>query len=48
MQTFTLNKKDLLAISRFAPTKDIRHYLNCVMLEINKTDCRLVATDGRA
>lgn len=46
MKTVTLNKSDLLAISRFAAIKDIRYYLNGVLLSIGPGESRLCATNG--
>lgn len=45
-KSFTLNKIDLLAISRFAAVKDIRYYLNGILLEVGNRESRLVATAG--
>jgi DNA polymerase-3 subunit beta len=42
----TIDRNALKAVSRFASTKDIRHYLVGVLIEYNPLQTRLCATDG--
>lgn len=42
----TINQNHLKSVARAMATKDIRHYLNGVLVEYNGADLRLVATDG--
>lgn len=45
--TITITRAQLRAALIFAADKDIRYYLNAVLLEVGECgDCRLVATDG--
>jgi DNA polymerase-3 subunit beta len=41
-----IKKRDLAAMLLLAAKQDIRYYLNGVLLEIGKTESRLVATNG--
>lgn len=43
---FTINQNHLKAVARAMATKDIRYYLNGVLVEFNGAELRLVATDG--
>jgi len=45
---FTIDRKAVKAVSYFAAHRDIRYYLNGVLLEANRLQMRLVATDGHA
>lgn len=47
MRSVTLFRNDLTALGRLSAQKDIRFFLNGVMLEIGAMTSRLVATDGR-
>lgn len=42
----TINQNHLKAVARAMATKDIRYYLNGVLVEFNGAELRLVATDG--
>ena len=42
----TINRNALKAVSRFAAVKDIRYYLQGVLIESNPLETRLAATDG--
>jgi len=44
----TIDRNALKAVSRFAAVKDIRHYLQGVLIESNPLQTRLCATDGHA
>lgn len=45
--TITITRAQLRAALIFAADKDIRYYLNAVLLEVGECgDCRLVAADG--
>lgn len=46
MTTITLKIKDIKAVSYAMANKDIRYYLNGVLVEHNGIETRLVATDG--
>ena len=46
MTTFTIKQKDLKAVAHAMATKDIRYYLNGVLVEHNGSETRLAATDG--
>ena len=46
MQSVTLKVSHLKAALVCAATKDIRYYLNAVLLEVRKRDTLLVSTDG--
>ena len=42
----TIDRNALKAVSRFAAVKDIRYYLQGVLIESNPLQTRLCATDG--
>lgn len=44
----TIHRNALKAASRFSAVKDIRYYLNGVLVESSPLETRLVATDGHA
>ena len=46
MTTFTIKQKDLKAVAYAMATKDIRYYLNGILVEHNGAETRLAATDG--
>jgi len=46
MCNIVIYQSELKAVARAMAIKDIRHYLNGVMIETNGADFRLVATDG--
>jgi DNA polymerase III sliding clamp (beta) subunit (PCNA family) len=46
MTTITLKIKDIKAVSHAMGNKDLRYYLNGVLVEHNGIETRLVATDG--
>ena len=46
MYAITVEKKALRAISLFTSVKDIRYYLNGVLVELSPDGARLVATNG--
>lgn len=46
MTTITLKIKDIKAVSHAMANKDIRYYLNAMLVEHNGIETRLAATDG--
>ena len=46
MSKFMIYRNALKAVSRFAAVKDVRYYLNGVLVEANPLETRLCATDG--
>src|SRR4051812_34784528 len=44
----TFSKQALSAVARFSAKQDIRYYLNGVLVEVGKTESRLVGTNGHA
>ena len=46
MQKITIDRKALKAVSLFAAKKDIRYYLQGVLVESTPLETRLIATDG--
>ena len=43
---FVIHRNALKAVSRFMAVKDVRYYLNGIMIESNDMQTRMVATDG--
>jgi len=46
MTTITIKIKDIKAVSHAMANKDIRYYLNGILVEHNGIETRLIATDG--
>lgn len=46
--SYDIAKRDLAAMLLLAAKQDIRYYLNGVLLEVGKKECRLIATNGHA